>query len=129
MIHEVCDFLTVPVFVRPGTVLPIGARDDRPDYPYEEDLTLRVYEFAEGDRTAVAVPATTGEVAAAFEVARDGGTLTVRRLEGTAAWRLLLVGVPSVTTVSGGTAVPTPNGIEISLAAAEDRCSIGLPRQ
>ncbi len=128
-IHEVCDFLTVPVFVRPGTVLPVGARDDRPDYPYEEDLTLRVYEFAEGDRTTVAVPATTGEVAAAFEVARDGGTLTVRRLEGTAAWRLLLVGVPSVTTVSGGTAVPTPNGIEISLPAAEDRCSIGLPRQ
>jgi alpha-glucosidase (family GH31 glycosyl hydrolase) len=24
-VREVCDFLTVPVFVRPGTVLPIGA--------------------------------------------------------------------------------------------------------
>jgi alpha-D-xyloside xylohydrolase len=121
----VCDFLTLPVFVRPGTVLPIGARDDRPDYPYEEDVTLRVYEFPDGDRTTVAVPATTGEVAAV----RDDGTLTVRRREGTAAWRVLLMGVPSVTTVSGGTAVPTPNGIEISLPAAEDRCSIGLPRQ
>ena len=61
-IHEVCDFLTVPVFVRPGTVLPIGARDDRPDYPYEEDVTLRVYEFTDGDRTTVTVPATAGEV-------------------------------------------------------------------
>ena len=55
-VHEVCDFQTVPVFVRPGSVLPIGARDDRPDYPYEEDVTLRAYEFAEGDRTTVAVP-------------------------------------------------------------------------
>jgi alpha-D-xyloside xylohydrolase len=128
-IHEVCDFLTVPVFVRPGTVLPIGARDDRPDYSYEEDVTLRVYELADGDRTTVTVPATTGEVAAAFEVVRDDGILTVRRLEGTAAWRLLLMGMPSVATVSGGTAVPSPNGIEISLPAAEDRCSIGLPRQ
>jgi alpha-D-xyloside xylohydrolase len=128
-VYEVCDFQTVPAFVRPGSVLPIGSRDDRPDYPYEEDVTLRVYEFADDDRTMVTVPATTGEVAAAFEVVRDDGTLTVRRLEGTAAWRLLLMGVPSVTTVSGGTVVPSPNGIEISLPAAEDRCSIGLTRQ
>jgi hypothetical protein len=42
---------------------------------------------------------------------------------------VLLMGVLSVTNVSGGTAVPSPNGIEISLPAAEDRCSIGLPRQ
>jgi hypothetical protein len=40
-VHEVCDFQTVPVFVRPGSVLPIGARDDRPHYPYDEDVTLR----------------------------------------------------------------------------------------
>ena len=73
-VSEVCDFLTVPVFVRPGTVLPIGARDDRPDYPYDEDVTLRVYEFADGDRTTVTVPDTTGELASAFEVTRDDGT-------------------------------------------------------
>jgi alpha-D-xyloside xylohydrolase len=125
-VHEVCDFLTVPVFVRPGTVLPIGAQDDRPDYPYQEDVTLRVYEFADGDRTTVAVPATTGEVAAAFEVVRDDGSLTVRRLEGAAAWRLLLMGVPAVTTVSGGTAVSSPNGTEVSVAAEEGRCSVEM---
>jgi alpha-D-xyloside xylohydrolase len=122
--HEVCDFQTVPVFVRPGTVLPVGARDDRPDYPYQEDVTLRVYAFADGDRTTVTVPATTGEVAAVFEVVRDDGTLTVRRLEGTAAWRLLLMAVPAVTAVSGGMAVAGPNGIEISVAAEEGRCSV-----
>jgi alpha-D-xyloside xylohydrolase len=125
-VQEVCDFLTAPVFVRPGTVLAVGARDDRPDYPYEEDLTLRVYEFTDGDRTTVTVPATTGEVAAAFEVARDEGTLTVTRSQGTAAWRLLLIGVPSVTAVSGGMAEPGPNGTEISVAAEEGRCSITL---
>jgi alpha-D-xyloside xylohydrolase len=128
-VNDVCDFLTVPVFVRPGTVLPIGARDDRPDYSYAEDVTLRAYEFADGDRTTVTVPATTGEVAAAFEVARDEGTLTVSRLQGSVAWRLLLVGVPAVTDIEGGTALPGPDGTEISVLAAEDRCSIGLPRQ
>ena len=125
-IHEVCDFLTVPAFVRPGTVLPIGARDDRPDYAYDEDVTLRVYEFADGDRATVTVPATTGEVAAVFEVIRAAGTLTVRRLQGTAAWRLLLMGVPAVTDVDGGTGVPGPNGTKISVPATVSACSISL---
>jgi alpha-D-xyloside xylohydrolase len=125
-VTDVCDFQTVPVFVRPGTVLPIGARDDRPDYPYDENVTLRVYEFADGDRTTVTVPSMTGEVAAAFEVARDDGTLTVTRLHGTAAWRLLLIGVFDVTTVDSGTPAQNANGTEISVPADTGRCSIEL---
>jgi alpha-D-xyloside xylohydrolase len=125
-VNEVCGFDTVPVFVRPGTVLPIGARDDRPDYPYDEDVTLRVYEFADGDRTTVTVPGTTGEVAAAFEVARDGGTLTATRLEGTAAWRLLFVGLPDVSNADAGRPAPSSNGIEISVPADTGQCFIEL---
>src|SRR4029453_8315230 len=63
-VHEVCDFLTVPVFVRPASVLPFGSRDDRPDYPYDEDVTLRVYELPDGGRTIGTVPGLTGALAA-----------------------------------------------------------------
>jgi alpha-D-xyloside xylohydrolase len=125
-VNEACSFDTVPVFVRPGTVLPIGARDDRPDYPYDEDVMLQVYELADGDRTTVTVPTTTGEVAAAFEVARNDRTMTVTRLQGTAAWRLLLVGVSQVTNVDGGRPAPNPNGTEVSVQADGGRCSIEL---
>jgi alpha-D-xyloside xylohydrolase len=108
-VHEVCDFLTVPVFVRPGSVLPVGSRDDRPDYPYDDDVTLRPYEFPDGGRTTVTVPSPTGEVAAAFEVTREGRTLTATRLQGDAAWRLLVKGQQ-----------------EISVPADTDRASIEL---
>jgi alpha-D-xyloside xylohydrolase len=126
-VSEVCDFLTVPVFVRPGTVLPIGARDDRPEYPYDEDVTLRLYEFADGDRTTVTVPDTSGEVvASAFEVTRDDGTVTVRRLHGAATWRVLLVGVSDVTSVTGGSASLSPHGTEVTVPADASECSIRL---
>jgi alpha-D-xyloside xylohydrolase len=108
-VREVCDFLTVPVFVRPGTALPIGARDDRPDYPYDADVTLRLYEFAGGDQTMITVPGPTGAVAATFEVVRDSSTLTATRLQGTAPWRLLVMGQP-----------------EIKVPADTDQCSIEL---
>ena len=110
-VDDVCDFLTVPVFVRPGTVLPLGARDDRPDYPYDEDVTLRVYELADGDRTTVMVPTTTGEIAAVFEVARDGRRVMVARQQGAAPWRLQLVGSEQS---------------EVSVEADVDQCSIEL---
>jgi alpha-D-xyloside xylohydrolase len=111
-VQDVCDFQTLPVFVRPGSVLPLGSRDDRPDYPYDEDVTLRTYEFPDGGQATVTVPGRTGEVAAVFEVSREGGTLTATRLHGAAPWRLK--------------SVPSPNGTEISVPAGTDRCSIEL---
>jgi len=39
---------SLPLYVRPGAVLPWGARDDRPDYDYLEGLTLRVFPGGEG---------------------------------------------------------------------------------
>jgi alpha-D-xyloside xylohydrolase len=111
-VHEVCDFQTVPVFVRPASVLPVGSRDDRPDYPYHEDVTLRAYEFPDGGQDTVTVPGPTEEVAAVFEVAREGRTLTATRLHGAAPWRL--------------TSVPSPNGREISVPGNTSRCSIEM---
>ncbi len=110
-VHEVCDFHTVPVFVRPGSVIPVGLRDDRPDYPYAEDVTLRAYEFADGARTVVTVPGLTGETAAEFELVRDGRILTATRLHGSASWRMQVAD-------NGQSAV--------SVAADVDRCSIEL---
>ena len=109
-VSEVCDFSTVPVYVRPGTVLPVGAHDDRPDYAYAEDVTLRAYELSDGAEVTVTVPGPTGEVAAEFEVAREGGSLTATRRQGTAAWRL----------TAGA------DGAAASASAAEDRCSVEL---
>jgi alpha-D-xyloside xylohydrolase len=87
-IHEVCDFDTVPVYVRPGSVMPLGAVDDRPDYAYDDDVTLRAYQVPDGARVSVTVPSPTGAVAAEFEVARESATLTATRRQGTASWRL-----------------------------------------
>ncbi len=41
--RETHGFQSIPLYVREGAVLPIGARDDRPDYDYHDGLTLAVY--------------------------------------------------------------------------------------
>jgi alpha-D-xyloside xylohydrolase len=41
-------FTSLPVYVRPGAVIPWGARTDRPDYDYLEGLQLRVFTGGSG---------------------------------------------------------------------------------
>ena len=41
--------------VRPGTILPLGAVDDRPDYDYADGVTFRVYELTDGGELTCSV--------------------------------------------------------------------------
>lgn len=46
--RETHGFDSLPVYVRPGTALPWGARTDRPDYDYHDGLRLRVFPGGSG---------------------------------------------------------------------------------
>ncbi|GAA3215425.1 alpha-xylosidase [Microbacterium terregens] len=54
-------FTSLPLYVRPGAVIPWGARSDRPDYDYLDGLRLRVFPGGTGTAT---VTVTTPEGAA-----------------------------------------------------------------
>jgi len=53
---EKYDYMSLPLLVRPDTILPIGGRDNRPDYDYMEGLTLKCYELKEKEETEVYIP-------------------------------------------------------------------------
>ena len=48
--RETHGFDSLPLYVRPGAVIPWGARSDRPDYDYLDGLTLRVFPGGSGAR-------------------------------------------------------------------------------
>ncbi|GAA2975263.1 alpha-xylosidase [Streptomyces drozdowiczii] len=72
-------FDSLPLLVRPGAVLPLGADTSRPDGDWTDHLQLRVYApEGTGDlHRTVTVPGLTGEPAATYEVVRTDGTLRV----------------------------------------------------
>ena len=53
--EETHDFLSLPLMVRPGTVLPLGSCETRPDYDYTDGLELHVYQLPEGESRTVKV--------------------------------------------------------------------------
>jgi len=74
--REVHGFDSLPPLVRPGAVLPVGAREDRPDYDYLDGLTLLSNDPKPGRE--VRVPDLSGATAATLRVGED------RRLTGPA---------------------------------------------
>ncbi|MFC5830345.1 alpha-xylosidase [Nonomuraea insulae] len=73
---ETHGFTSMPIYVREGAVLPIGARDDRPDYDHLDGLTLRVYPGPEGETTLTVTDHATGEPTR-FTVTRAHGEVSV----------------------------------------------------
>ncbi|ERK71753.1 alpha-xylosidase [Leifsonia aquatica] len=99
--RETHGFDSLPLYVREGAVLPLGGRDDRPDYDYREGLTLAVYPGPDTTRT-VTVTTPEGEVAE-YAVTRSGDAL---RASGPEAHPFTLRDVATGRTVasSGGRA-------------------------
>ncbi len=47
-IKEKYDYFSMPLLLRENSILLVGYRDDRPDYEFEKDLTIKLSHFVEG---------------------------------------------------------------------------------
>ena len=108
--HERHGFLSLPLLVRPGAVLPVGAVDDRPDYDYADGVTLQVYELADGARVRTAILTAAGGERAVFTTSRAGRVIRVGATQPPRSWQVLLAGVHAGVSAEGGTAQPHDHG-------------------
>jgi alpha-D-xyloside xylohydrolase len=80
------DFDSVPVLARPGSVIPFGAVQDRPDYAWADGVRLRMFAPHQGQRTRLSIPAGDGAAPPAeFEIIYLDGSATVELLSGVAS--------------------------------------------
>ncbi len=71
-------FDSLPLLVRPGAVLALGSRRDRPDYDDAVSPTFAVFGLADGDARTVRLFDASGSERVRVEVRRDGDRLTAR---------------------------------------------------
>jgi alpha-D-xyloside xylohydrolase len=84
------------LYVRPGSVLPVGAVDDTPEYAWAEGVTLRAYDLSDGYDEAIHIPGGTGS-AATFRVQRHGDVVTASSSDAPGTWTLEVVGQGSIS--------------------------------
>ena len=124
------DFFSLPLWVRPGSVVPIGAVADRPDYDFAADVTFRVYELADGAELTCTVPDLRGAPALRLTIRRAGRRITAAvdgAYPGPGCWHLQLAGVPAVTVSPPGATGGDPLGVILSAEPGVRRLECELP--
>ena len=105
-------FLSLPLMVRPNTVLPLGAVDNRPDYDYAAGVTFRVYELADGSELTCEVSTRQNSESVRLSVHRAGNRVTARVAgDPSARWQLQLAGTHVTSAENGARTVSDLLGI------------------
>ena len=117
---------TLPLLVRPGSVIAMGARGDRADYDFAEDVTLRAFELEEGVTVDVRVPDIRGASDSAFQVTSAGGVVVAQQVQGIRPWRLMIVNLNQESEVTGGRAESTPEGLLVVPSPGSKRVEVAL---
>jgi alpha-D-xyloside xylohydrolase len=115
-VREQRPYTEIPLLVRPGAVIPMGASDTQVDYDYAEAVTFHVFNLEDGASSTAVVRAADGGERLAVTVARTGSVVTAGVRGAPAAWSLLLRGAATAGTVTGGTAKDVPLGVEVTAA-------------
>ncbi|MET3808034.1 alpha-D-xyloside xylohydrolase [Nakamurella sp. UYEF19] len=77
---------SLPLLVRPGTVLPIGSRSDTTEYDPAHGVSLHLFELPDGFASEAVVGS------ARFSLQRSGSRVTARRLAGHQPWSVVIDG-------------------------------------
>lgn len=74
--EEKQDYLSIPLYVKPGSIIASGPKDQGAVYDYTEELFLKVYELLEGVLVTTTVYEKSGREAVKIFVTLCGGKIT-----------------------------------------------------
>ncbi len=113
-VREQHNFMSLPLLVRPNSLLAVGSNSQRPDYDYADGLTLRLVQPIDGQPAVAAIPAADGSISATFTAIRENDTITVTPQGASKPWQLLLVGIEAAASIEGGAGRATEQGLLVT---------------
>ncbi len=98
-VRETYDFMSLPLLVRPNTVIPIGSRTDVPDYDYSDNVTLQVFQLEVEKQTQIEIPTLNGNIETTFTILREEDLIYIQRQGLSKSWNVLLMGITNVRNI------------------------------
>ncbi|MBD8838130.1 alpha-xylosidase [Paenibacillus sp. CFBP 13594] len=125
-ISENHDFKTLPMMVKPNSLIAVGAVDHKPDYDFANDVSLHLFELADGQTAQAVVVNQAAEQELTVNVTRNGSVLDVRAEGAGKPWNIVLRGIESVSSVEGGSQMSGATGVVVTAATGASALTIQL---
>ncbi|WP_454190498.1 alpha-xylosidase [Paenibacillus sp. Marseille-Q7038] len=110
-IHENHSFRTLPMMVKPNSLIAVGAVNNVIEYDYADGVTLHLFELADQATAEAKVLSTKAQEELAVMVNRTGSELRVSAAGEGKAWSLVLRDIHDVSEVNGGTVSKGDQGL------------------
>ncbi|HQE24908.1 MAG TPA: alpha-xylosidase, partial [Candidatus Atribacteria bacterium] len=101
--REKYDYFSLPLMVRPHSIIAIGDRKDVPDYDYTSRVVLHVFELKEGKEVKTWVINQKGEVELELSMIKEGNKISINIEKGyNKEFKIFLNGISQVERVING---------------------------
>ncbi|MBE5967947.1 MAG: alpha-xylosidase, partial [Lachnospiraceae bacterium] len=115
-IKEKHDYLSIPLLVKEGSLIAVGAKEDDPVYDYADGVTFKAYELIEKQPASTVVYDMNADLAVKAEVIKKDRQIHIN-VETSKPYIVVLVNVTDLASVENGSfevkgkdTVITPNG-------------------
>ncbi|WP_166244344.1 alpha-xylosidase [Paenibacillus turpanensis] len=115
-VKEQHGYMSLPLYVRPNSIIAVGAVDSRPDYDYAHRVELQLYRLEDGGKADCCVYDENGENQLSICASREGNQLTVDvSLDRSGQpWTMLLRNCSGIRSVDGAAFEKTVHGIRLA---------------
>ena len=124
------DYFGLPVFVRPNSLVPIGATEERPDYNFPRGVIFHLFALDDGATAEAVVPDLRGDPALKVRASRARAEIIAeidQRQAETERWRVLLHGIFELADDSAeAIATFTKEGLLLEMNGGTRRVSVTL---
>ncbi len=124
--QELHDYLSIPLYVRPNSIIALGQNEKQPDYDYTDRVELHVFELQDEHRTSTTVYNQQGQPELHVSINRQGKRLTIRAEGVSKPCTILLRGINTITCAEKVDYSTSPLGARIALGAGMEHVDITL---
>ncbi|WP_423731934.1 alpha-xylosidase [Hafnia paralvei] len=108
------DFNSLPLYVRPNSLIAIGNNSQKPDYDYADGTAFHLFALEDGALAQAVIPAADGSTQFTLNVRREGKQLHVSGTGNARNWSLCLRNIHSVSAATNGSVQSDEMGIIIT---------------
>lgn len=101
--NEQHGYMSVPLLVRPNTIIAVGKQNARPDYDYANEVTLNIFSLQEGSSASAKVHNTDGVVELDVYAKFNEKVITINITGVGKPFSIKLIGILGIRQVAGGT--------------------------
>ncbi|KRE29742.1 alpha-xylosidase [Paenibacillus sp. Soil522] len=123
---EKYDFFSLPLFVRPNSIIALGANDVRPDYDYVDGVRFELHNLEDGKSAATIVRDVKGATELTVSASRQGRSILVKVDGSGKPFSFALKGLGDIVSIEGAQAVVTGSVAQLSSGSKQLEFTVNI---